>query len=134
MGEPRPTLPLPEPERSGGPGSAAGDEPTSDAGGTGCRHGHAPTRSPVIHPRLGMVPSLSNAIVGLVVLVLAVGVTAWLLPPVVAAVLLVLAALALAFSAAVQLALGHRGRCWAERTVRWWLGPIGTLLDPFDVG
>jgi hypothetical protein len=35
-----------------------------------------------------------------------------------------------ALTLAVQAALGHRGRCLARRTVRWWLGPPGALLDP----
>ena len=39
-----------------------------------------------------------------------------------------------AFSAVAAALLGHRGVCWAQRTVRWWLGPVGALMDPIDVG
>jgi|GEM_PF-6589487 hypothetical protein len=49
-----------------------------------------------------------------------------------AAVLLLVAGLLA--SAAVQASLGHRGTCWAQRTIRWWLGPVGTLIDPFGLG
>lgn len=40
----------------------------------------------------------------------------------------------LVVSAGTQAFLGHRGACWAQRTVRWWLGPLGALLDPLDLG
>ena len=32
----------------------------------------------------------------------------------------------------VQLALGHRGACLVRRTGRWFFGPVGALVDPFD--
>ena len=105
-----------------------------DAGGTGCRHGHAPSRNPTLHPRLGMVPSASNAVLGAVVVGVVLALAWWWFPGGWALALTALAALGLAVSAVAQLAMGHRGRCWAERTVRWWLGPAGAMVDPFDVG
>ncbi len=47
---------------------------------------------------------------------------------------LALVGLGLLASAAAQAFLGHRGACWGQRTVRWWLGPVGALADPLDVG
>jgi hypothetical protein len=35
-------------------------------------------------------------------------------------------------TALVQLALGHRGVCALRRTQRWFFGPAGALVDPFD--
>jgi hypothetical protein len=81
-----------------------------------------------------MVPSLSNAILGAAMMI-AVLVVAWIfLPAGWTAALGVLALAGLAVSGAVQAALGHRRRCWVERTLRWWLGPLGAFLDPVDLG
>lgn len=100
--------------------------------GTGCVRGHGPRPSPDVNPVLGMVPAKSSCWFGAVVLVLVVGLLVWLLPD--AAVPWIAAALAAWFAVVVlvQLALGHRGSCLWRRSVRWFLGPIGALLDPFD--
>lgn len=71
--------------------------------------------------------------IGALVVALGLGLEAWLWPAAVPwTVALLLAGLLL--SALVQLLLGHRGACWLRRSVRWWLGPIGTLIDPIEMG
>lgn len=70
---------------------------------------------------------------GALLILLALALLGWLLPAVLPWALL-LVVLGLVVSAAIQAALGHRGRCWAQRTIRWWLGPAGALVDPFDAG
>ncbi len=100
----------------------------------GCAVDHSAERNPTHHPRWGLVPALSSTVIGGAVLVIAIGVSITWLPTMVTSTLLIVMILALALSAACQAILGHRGRCWATRTVRWWLGPLGSLLDPFDAG
>lgn len=76
---------------------------------------------------------MSSVIFGGIILLIVLTLEAFLLPGLVvwtaAAIVagLVLAALA-------QFARGHRGWCWLWRTLRWWLGPVGSLLDPFEMG
>lgn len=127
MTEPRPTEPLPRP-----PANDPAGVPWP--GGTGCRDGHGPPHNPALHPRWGQVPSLSNALIGAGVLAVLLVLAWWLLPDTAAVVVTALALLGLVVSAAIQAALGHRGRCWRARSWRWWLGPLGALLDPFDTG
>ena len=104
------------------------------APGSGCRGGHEDARNPTLHPRWGQVPSASAAVIGGLGITAIIVVCAIVFPPGVALVLAGLVALGLLASAAIQALLGHRGACWAQRTVRWWLGPIGTLADPLDIG
>jgi hypothetical protein len=75
------------------------------------------------------VPSRTATVLGGLVIALVGAALAWWVPasrPWIPLVLALWGALTLA----VQAALGHRGRCLARRTVRWWLGPPGALLDP----
>lgn len=102
--------------------------------GTGCRPGSHDTRpSPDVNPELGRVPAKSSCWFGAVVLVVLLALLDWLLPdtarPWIALVLVLWFLVVLV----VQLGLGHRGRCLARRTVRWYLGPIGALADPLDI-
>ena len=103
------------------------------SGGTGCRRGHAPRPAPDIHPELGMVPARSACWLGAAVLVLVVLLLNWLLPdearPWIALVLVAWFLVVLL----TQLALGHRRSCLLRRSVRWFLGPVGALIDPFDL-
>jgi len=98
-----------------------------------CRGGHVEGH-PAHHPRWGQVPSASSAVIG------GLGVAAiltvlWLwFPRAIFWGVLALVGLGLLASAAAQAFLGHRGACWGQRTVRWWLGPLGALADPLDVG
>lgn len=98
-----------------------------------CPGDHGEARNPTLHPRLGMVPAMSSVIIGAVALGLVIGASSvWFsaaLPYLFGLILLGLLA-----SFAVQLALGHRGRCLVNRTLRWWLGPIGSLIDPIEMG
>lgn len=100
----------------------------------GCRAGHDQPRSPASHPRWGQVPSASAAVIGGLGVTAVIIVCAIFFPPAIAIVLVGLAVVGLLASALAQTLLGHRGACWAQRTVRWWLGPIGTLADPLDIG
>ncbi len=100
--------------------------------GTGCRAGHAARPSPDVNPVLGMVPAKSATWFGAVVLILVVGLLWWLLPATRIWVLLGLLGWVVAVLS-IQLALGHRGSCLLRRTVRWFFGPIGALVDPFDL-
>lgn len=102
--------------------------------GTGCRPGsHRARPSPDAHPELGMVPARSSCWIGGLVLLVAVLVLYWLVPSWLPWTALVLAGW-IAVVAFIQFGLGHRGRCLARRSLRWFLGPIGALLDPFDAG
>jgi hypothetical protein len=78
-----------------------------------------------------MVPSRTSTWFGAVVLALLAGAVWWFAPGVRAWVVAVLGCWWLAVGG-VQLALGHRGRCLVRRTGRWFFGPVGALLDPFD--
>ena len=98
-----------------------------------CRAGHDQPNNPTWHPTLGLVPALTSVGFGVFVVVLVLALEAWLLPSLIGWTILLLG-LALLLSAAVQLVLGHRGSCWAWRTLRWWIGPIGTLVDPLEMG
>ncbi len=100
----------------------------------GCVVDHAADRNPTHHPSWGLVPALTSTLLGgVIVLVLIIASVLWL-PVLATIVLLITVALALAVSGLAQCLLGHRGRCWMQRTVRWWLGPLGSLIDPFDAG
>jgi hypothetical protein len=99
---------------------------------TRCRGGHV-SGHPAHHPRWGQVPSASSAVIGLIVAG-AVLTVCWIWLPGLVLPLVLLLVAGLAASAAAQAFLGHRGACWGQRTIRWWLGPVGTLLDPFDLG
>ncbi|MEK9663959.1 MAG: hypothetical protein VW082_04990 [Candidatus Nanopelagicales bacterium] len=79
------------------------------------------------------MPSASSAVIGLIVTG-AVLTVCWIWLPGLVLPLVLLLVAGLAASAAAQAFLGHRGACWGQRTIRWWLGPVGTLLDPFDLG
>lgn len=98
-----------------------------------CTSGHDQPRNPTWHRTLGLVPAMSSVIFGGIVLLLLLALEIWLLPGLVPWTVAAIAA-GLAFSATAQFALGHRGACWAQRTLRWWLGPIGSLLDPLGMG
>lgn len=100
---------------------------------TRCRGGHIPGH-PAHHPRWGQVPSASSVVIGGVGLAAVLGVIWLWFPLALFWALLIVIVLGLVASAAAQAFLGHRGTCWAQRTVRWWLGPVGTLADPLDVG
>ncbi len=97
-----------------------------------CRGGHIPGH-PAQHPRWGQVPSASSVVIGMVgfAVILAI---CWIWLPGLFWPLIALLVVGLIVSAAVQALLGHRGACWAQRTVRWWLGPVGTLIDPLGIG
>ena len=99
--------------------------------GDGCVGGHDQHRNPTHHPRWGLVPAKSSVVFGIILIAAVAGLLWWLAPwllPFLAAALI----LALGISLGVQLWLGHRGRCLRIRTVRWWLGPIGSLIDPME--
>jgi hypothetical protein len=109
----RPTVPLHRPPR--------------------CRAGHDQPRNPTWNPELGLVPALSSVIVGGILVALAMAAAWWLFPPALPW-LIGLVVVGLIFSAAAQLLSGHRGTCLLRRTLRWWLGPIGSLVDPIEMG
>jgi hypothetical protein len=98
---------------------------------SGCRDGHPAILSPAHDRELGMVPSRTSTWFGAVILVAVSSAALWWLP---AARGYVLAALGCwwVVTGLVQLALGHRGRCALRRTLRWFFGPAGALVDPFD--
>jgi hypothetical protein len=121
--EPRPTEPL-RPD----------SQPTRVTGaGTGCRAGHEHSRNPTFHPTLGLVPAASSVVIGALLLLAVLLLERWLLPGLIVWTVGV-AAVGLVVSAVVQLALGHRGTCFLRRTLRWWLGPIGSMIDPIEMG
>lgn len=98
-----------------------------------CRGGHNPGH-PEQHPRWGQVPSASSVVIGGLGLA-AVLVVIWIwFPHGLFWGLLALVGAGLVVSGAAQAFLGHRGPCWTQRTLRWWLGPVGTLVDPLDLG
>lgn len=98
-----------------------------------CRGGHIPGH-PAQHPRWGQVSSASAVVIGALGLALVL-IALWLWFPLgIFWGLLGLLALGLVASACAQAFLGHRGACWTQRTIRWWLGPVGALVDPLDVG
>ena len=72
-------------------------------------------------------------IFAVVLMLVVLGLEWWLLPALIGWTLGLLL-LGLLVSAVIQLLLGHRGWCWLWRTLRWWLGPIGTLVDPLEMG
>lgn len=98
-----------------------------------CRAGHDQPDNPTWHPSLGLVPALTSVIFAVVLLLVVLGLEWWLLPALIGWTLGLLL-LGLLVSAVIQLLLGHRGWCWMWRTLRWWLGPIGTLVDPLEMG
>lgn len=103
-------------------------EPT---GAPRCAAGHDDPPAPGRHPQLGLVPSRTSTWFGAVVLALVSGLVWWFaagLRPWVVAVLGTWYVVVLL----VQLGLGHRGGCLLRRTGRWFFGPVGALLDPFD--
>jgi hypothetical protein len=99
--------------------------------GSRCVSGHDQPRSPARHPELGLVPSRTSTWFGAVIVGLLVGLVWWLadsLRPWIVAGLGGWWVVTLL----VQVALGHRGACAVRRTGRWFFGPAGALLDPFD--
>ena len=76
---------------------------------------------------------MSSVIFGGIALVIILALEAWLIPGLVPWTLLAIS-VGLALSALAQFALGHRGMCWLKRSLRWWLGPVGSLLDPIEMG
>ena len=98
-----------------------------------CRGGHDQPRNPTWHPTLGLVPALSSVVVAVIVIVGVIALEASLWSQAIPWTIALLA-VGLMFSATTQLLLGHRGMCFVWRTLRWWLGPIGSLLDPIEMG
>lgn len=98
-----------------------------------CVAGHDQPRNPTWHPTLGLVPALTSVIFAILLIIVVMALEAWLLPALIPWTVALLI-LALATSGLVQALLGHRGKCWLWRTLRWWLGPIGALVDPVEAG
>lgn len=98
---------------------------------SGCRDGHPDRRIPGFDPDLGMVPARTSAWFGAVILV-AVSVAGWIWLPAVRVWLVAVLGSWWVVTGLVQLALGHRGSCALRRTMRWFFGPAGALVDPFD--
>lgn len=112
------------------------DEPTVVIGARsahGCTAGHDQPHNPTWHPTLGLVPSLTNVIFAVILIVVVFALEVWLLPAALPWTIALLI-MALIVSGLVQALLGHRGTCWLWRTLRWWLGPVGALVDPVDAG
>ncbi|MET0740161.1 MAG: hypothetical protein ABWZ26_01245 [Candidatus Nanopelagicales bacterium] len=84
------------------------------------------------HVELGLVPARSATVIGAVILALVVAAVAVWAPSSWLVGLLVLLVGGVVGCLVVQLALGHRGWCLIRRTVRWSIGSVGALLDPFD--
>lgn len=85
-----------------------------------------------------MVPARSACWLGAVVLLLGVLLAHWMLTSwwhVQDAYWWILVVLGAWYACVVlvQLALGHRRSCLWRRSLRWFLGPIGALIDPFDL-
>jgi hypothetical protein len=106
---------------------------SAPASTSGCRAGHPDVQIPGHDPELGMVPTRSSTVLGAVVLA-AVSTAIWVWLPGVRGALVAILVVWLVVTALVQLALGHRGRCALRRTVRWWLGPAGAMLDLWSDG
>jgi hypothetical protein len=98
-----------------------------------CRGGHEQQRNPTFHPTLGLVPPLTSVVIGGLVAVALLLLERWLVPVLLPWTIAVLA-VDLLVTAIVQLVLGHRGWCFLWRSLRWWLGPIGSLIDPIEMG
>jgi len=98
-----------------------------------CTAGHDQPRNPTHHPTLGLVPAASSVVFGGGLFVGLLLLEAWLLPGIIVWTLVVIVA-ALVVSTITQLMLGHRGWCWLWRSLRWWLGPVGSLIDPIEAG
>ena len=96
-----------------------------------CVAGHDDPPSPARHPELGLVPSRTSTWFGAVVLVLISGAVWWFASGLRVWVVAVLGTWWLV-TLLVQVAMGHRGSCLLRRTGRWFFGPVGALLDPFD--
>jgi hypothetical protein len=126
--EPKPTAPISREQ----PTTTIPAEP-APATNALCKHGHDQPRNPTIHPTLGMVPAVTSVVFGGIVIVIILLIELWLLPSFLVWTLAILV-LGLIFSALVQLVTGHRGKCWFYRTLRWWLGPVGSFIDPFEIG
>lgn len=110
------------------------DDPTAVVSGPRrCTAGHDQPHNPTWHPTLGLVPALTSVIFALVLVVVILALEAWI-APVLLSWTVGLLLIALVASALVQALLGHRGMCWLWRTLRWWLGPIGALVDPVEMG
>lgn len=80
-----------------------------------------------------MVPAMSSVIFGVVFVGLVAALLWWLLPWALSFLAAALV-LGLGLSFGIQLWLGHRGACLRTRTLRWWLGPLGSIIDPLDLG
>jgi hypothetical protein len=98
---------------------------------SGCRDGHPDRRIPGYDAELGMVPARTSAWFGAVILAAASG-AIWIWLPGARPWLLAVLGSWWLVTALVQLALGHRGTCALRRTMRWFVGPAGALVDPFD--
>jgi hypothetical protein len=98
----------------------------------GCRRGHQRPVPIGHHPQLGLVPSRSSVVIGALAWGLALFLVARFLPAWALEVALLASLAGLVVDVAVQTAAGHRGWCWVRRVGRWYFGPIGALLDPFD--
>lgn len=95
--------------------------------------GHDQPHNPTWHPSLGLVPALSSVVLGALLIGALLWLEAWLLPPAVPWTIGLIVA-GLVVSSVTQLLLGHRGTCWLWRSLRWWLGPVGNLVDPVEMG
>lgn len=102
-------------------------------GNTRCRAGHDQPNNPTWHETLGLVPALTSVIIGALLVAILYALEWWLLPALISWTTALLLA-ALVVSGIVQLLLGHRSWCLVWRTLRWWLGSIGTLIDPIEMG
>lgn len=99
----------------------------------GCRAGHDQPHNPTWHPTLGLVPALTSVILGALLLAAVLGLELWQWPGAIPWTIGV-AVVGLVVSGCAQFLLGHRGTCWLRRTLRWWLGPAGNLIDPVEAG
>lgn len=126
MAEPSPTEPIM-------PDDQVTQRVTPPAVSAHCRSGHDQPHNPTWHPTLGLVPALTSVVFAVLLIAGLLLLEVWLLPALVPWTLGLVAA-GLVVSGIVQALLGHRGRCWLYRTLRWWLGPVGTLVDPIEAG
>lgn len=99
----------------------------------GCVHGHDQPNNPTWHPKWGLVPAATSVVIGALIIAIVLALEIWLLPQFIPWTV-ALIALGLLVSFVVQLWAGHRGQCLRIRTLRWWLGPIGSLFDPIEAG
>jgi hypothetical protein len=108
-------------------------DPPARVPGASCKSGHDQPDNPTWHPTLGLVPAMTSVVFGAMLLVAIFALEIWLLPVLIGWTVALLA-FGLFLSGIAQFALGHRSSCWLWRTLRWWIGPIGTLVDPIEMG